>query len=71
MEAYPNKEVTDKSEICVGYADMYKKMGFTVYCEMKKDLVMRKHLSNPYHPRGVTHSHRPVRDVTDGYATDA
>ena len=44
VEAYPEKEITDKSENCVGYADMYKKMGFIVYCEMKKNFIMRKQL---------------------------
>lgn len=44
VEAYPDKEVTAKSEDFVGYADMYEKNGFTVYCETKKKLVMRKQL---------------------------
>jgi GNAT superfamily N-acetyltransferase len=42
VEAYPDKEVTSKSEDFVGYADMYEKMGFTVYHETTKKLVMRK-----------------------------
>lgn len=45
VEAYPDKEVTAKSENFVGYADMYKKFGFTAYCETKKKLVMRKQLN--------------------------
>lgn len=44
VEAYPDKEVTGKSEDFVGYADMYEKAGFAVYHETKKKLVMRKPL---------------------------
>ncbi len=44
VEAYPDKDITDKSEDFVGYADMYKKAGFTVYHETNKKLVMRKPL---------------------------
>ena len=44
VEAYPDKEVTDKSENFVGYADMYKKISFTVYYETNKKFVMRKPL---------------------------
>jgi GNAT superfamily N-acetyltransferase len=44
VEAYPDKEITDKTEDFVGYADMYEKAGFTVYHETKKKLVMRKPL---------------------------
>ncbi|NLA88109.1 MAG: GNAT family N-acetyltransferase [Clostridiales bacterium] len=44
VEAYPDKKVTAKSEDFVGYADMYKKFGFTVYHETNKKLVMRKPL---------------------------
>jgi len=44
VEAYPDKEVTVKSENFVGYADMYKRNGFAVYCETKNKLVMRKQL---------------------------
>jgi GNAT superfamily N-acetyltransferase len=44
VEAYPDKEVTAKSEDFVGYADMYEKIGFTVYHETKQKLVMRKPL---------------------------
>ena len=44
VEAYPDKEVKAKSENFVGYADMYKKFGFTVFYETQKKLVMRKQL---------------------------
>ncbi len=44
VEAYPDKEVTAKSEDFVGYADMYEKNGFTAYHETKRKLVMRKPL---------------------------
>lgn len=44
VEAYPDKEVTAKSEDFVGYADMYEKIGFTAYHETKRKLVMRKPL---------------------------
>jgi len=44
VEAYPDKEVTAKSEDFVGYADMYEKIGFTAYHETKQKLVMRKPL---------------------------
>jgi hypothetical protein len=44
VEAYPDKEITAKSEDFVGYADMYKKIGFTVYHETKQKLIMRKPL---------------------------
>jgi len=44
VEAYPDKEVTAKSEDFVGYSDMYKKIGFTVYHETNRKLVMRKPL---------------------------
>jgi GNAT superfamily N-acetyltransferase len=44
VEVYPDKEITDKSEDHMGYADMYKKMGFTVYHETNRKLVMRKPL---------------------------
>ncbi len=44
VEAYPDKVVTLKSEDFVGYADMYEKIGFTVYHETNQKLVMRKPL---------------------------
>ena len=44
VEAYPDKEITANSEDFVGYADMYRKIGFTVFFETKKTLVMRKQL---------------------------
>ena len=44
VEAYPDKAVTIKSEDFVGYADMYKKIGFTVCHETNQKLVMRKQL---------------------------
>jgi ribosomal protein S18 acetylase RimI-like enzyme len=44
VEAYPDKEVTAKSEDFVGYADMYKKIGFTLCHETNLKLVMRKPL---------------------------
>jgi GNAT superfamily N-acetyltransferase len=44
VEVYPNKEFTDESEEFMGPLELYKKNGFTVYCETKKKLVMRKQL---------------------------
>lgn len=44
VEAYPDKEITPKSEDFAGYAAMYEKFGFTVYYETKQKLVMRKPL---------------------------
>ena len=44
VEAYPDKEITVKSEDFAGYAAMYEKFGFTVYQETKQKLVMRKPL---------------------------
>lgn len=44
VEAYPEKEVTEKTEDFVGYAAMYEKMGFTLFHETKKKQVMRKPL---------------------------
>lgn len=44
VEAYPDREITAKSEDFVGYADMYKNMGFRVYAETSKKLIMRKAL---------------------------
>lgn len=44
VEAYPDKEVTEKSEDFVGYATMYEKLGFTVYHETNRKIVMRKPL---------------------------
>jgi ribosomal protein S18 acetylase RimI-like enzyme len=44
VEAYPDKEVTAKSENYVGYAEMYKRMGFVAFHETNRKLVMRKSL---------------------------
>jgi GNAT superfamily N-acetyltransferase len=44
VEAYPEKEVTEKSEDFVGYPDMYEKAGLAVFYETKKKRVMRKPL---------------------------
>ena len=44
VEAYPDKEVTAKSEDFVGYTEMYEKQGFTVCHETSKKMVMRKSL---------------------------
>lgn len=44
VEAYPDKEITDKSEDFVGYIKMYEKLGFTVFHETNKKIVMRKPL---------------------------
>ncbi len=44
VEAYPDKEVTAKSEDFAGYAAMYEKFGFTVFHETRQKLVMRKSL---------------------------
>ena len=43
-EAYPDKEVNEKSENYPGYANMYFKCGFTIFHETKRKLVMRKRL---------------------------
>lgn len=44
VEAYPDKEITDKSEYFVGHAAMYAKMGFAVWHETNRKRVMRKPL---------------------------
>jgi len=44
VEAYPDKEVTVKSEDFMGYSDMYEKLGFVVCHETNRKLVMRKSL---------------------------
>lgn len=44
VEAYPDKEVTAKSENFVGYSNMYEKIGFTVFHETNRKFVMRKPL---------------------------
>ena len=42
VEAYPDRVVTEKSEDFVGYAAMYERLGFTVYHETTRKIVMRK-----------------------------
>ena len=44
VEAYPNKIVTAESENHRGFAEMYKKYGFTVSAELENMYVMRKEL---------------------------
>ena len=44
VEAYPDREVTDKSEDFVGYAAMYQRQGFELYHETNRKRVMRKPL---------------------------
>ena len=44
VEVYPNKIVTDESENHGGFAEMYKRLGFTVYMELENIYVMRKEL---------------------------
>jgi GNAT superfamily N-acetyltransferase len=44
VEAYPEKEVTARSEDFAGYAGMFEKLGFAVYHETHRKLVMRKPL---------------------------
>jgi len=44
VEVYPNKVVTAESENHGGFAEMYKKLGFTVYTELENMFVMRKEL---------------------------
>lgn len=44
VEAYPDREITDKSEGFVGYAGMYEREGFAVYHETNRKMVMRKAL---------------------------
>ncbi len=44
VEAYPDRIITEKSEDFVGYAQMYERMGFSVYQETNRKLVMRKKL---------------------------
>jgi ribosomal protein S18 acetylase RimI-like enzyme len=43
LEAYPDKD-TAKSEDFPGYTDMFKKLGFSLYHETNRKLVMRKPL---------------------------
>jgi Acetyltransferases len=44
VEAYPDKEISAKSEDFAGYTEMYEKSGFTVYHETNRKIVMRKAL---------------------------
>ena len=44
VEVYPNKFVNAESENHVGFIEMYKKLGFTVYAELENMYVMRKDL---------------------------
>jgi ribosomal protein S18 acetylase RimI-like enzyme len=44
VEVYPNKTVTAESENHGGFAEMYKRLGFTVYAELENICVMRKEL---------------------------
>ena len=46
VEAYPNKIFDSEGDDFMGPVEMYKMNGFTVYCEMKNQLVMRKNLKN-------------------------
>jgi len=45
VEAYPNKIVTPESENHGGFAEMYQKMGFTIFAELENMYVMRKGVS--------------------------
>lgn len=44
VEAYPQKEMTDERMFFMGFADMYKELGFSIYAETKDKFVMRKQL---------------------------
>lgn len=44
VEAYPNKIFINEEDDFMGPAELYRKNGFTVYCEIEKKLVMRKQL---------------------------
>jgi len=46
IEAYPEKEVAASSEDFMGYVGMYERLGFTVYHETSRKLVMRKVLKD-------------------------
>ncbi|MEM5774356.1 MAG: GNAT family N-acetyltransferase [Anaerolineaceae bacterium] len=44
VEAYPNKAFIDDAEDFMGPADLFRKSGFTAYCETDNKVVMRKPL---------------------------
>jgi GNAT superfamily N-acetyltransferase len=44
VEVYPNKIFDSEADDFMGHVELYKKNGFTVYCEIKNQLVMRKQL---------------------------
>jgi len=44
VEAYPNKGFIDEAEDFMGPIELYRKSGFTVYCDTGQKLVMRKQL---------------------------
>ena len=44
VEAYPNIEFIDEAEDFMGPTELYRRSGFTVYCDTGQKLVMRKQL---------------------------
>ncbi len=45
VEVYPEKETTDERKHFMGFAYMYKNLGFTIHAETKQKFVMRKQLN--------------------------
>lgn len=45
VEAYPQREATDERMFFMGFADMYKDLGFCIYAETEDKFVMRKHIN--------------------------
>lgn len=46
VEAYPEKEATDELKFFMGFVDLYKNYGFTIYAESDEKYVMRKQLES-------------------------
>lgn len=44
VEVYPQKDAADERMFFMGFADMYKDLGFHIYAETKDKFVMRKQL---------------------------
>ena len=46
VEAYPQKEATDERMFFMGFVNMYKDMGFSIYATTDDKFVMRKRLKD-------------------------
>ncbi len=45
VEVYPHKEMTDERTFFTGFVRMYKDLGFHIYVETEKRMVMRRQLN--------------------------